>query len=183
MSGFQSPGNYPTSVQKRYGTWGTLESPRFQRSWRAWGSLTAILLLACSIQLSSAAPPPDVPADAFSSNQIAEKLLNQIRDGLQAYNSRKMLAAFDREGMQGYLAFQDQIEAFFAQYESFRVAIKLEESSLEQDKGAATASFRLEGIPRYGGPAIRREGELIFEFSRTRSGWKIRDVSPRSFFL
>jgi hypothetical protein len=93
-----------------------------------------------------------------------------------------MLAAFDREGMQAYPAFQDQVEAFFAQYESFRVAIQLEESSFEQDKGTATASFRLEGIPRYGGPAIRREGELIFEFSRTRSGWKIRDVSPRGFF-
>jgi len=103
--------------------------------------------------------------------QIAEKLLNQIRDGLQAYNSRKMLAAFDREGMQGYLAFQDQIEAFFAQYESFRVAIKLEESSFEQDKGTATAIFKLEGVPRYGGQAIRREEELTFEFSRTRSGF------------
>ena len=110
---------------------------------------------------------PDAPTDAFSSKQIAQKLLNQIRDGLQAYNSRKMLAAFDREGMQGYLAFQDQVEAFFAQYESFRVAIRLEESSFEQDKGTATASFQLEGIPRYGGPAMRREGELIFEFSRT----------------
>ncbi len=145
-------------------------------------AVIAIVLLACSIQLASAAPPPDVPADAFSSNQIAEKLLNQVRDGLQAYNSRKMLAAFDREGMQGYIAFQEQIEALFSQYESFRVAFRLEESSFEQDKGTATASFRLEGYPRYESPAIRREGELIFEFSRTPSGWKIRDVSPRSFF-
>jgi hypothetical protein len=145
-------------------------------------TVIAIVLLACSIQLASAAPPPDAPTDAFSSNQIAEKLLTQIRDGLQSYNSRKMLSAFDREGMQAYPAFQDQVEAFYAQYESFRVAIKLEEISFEQDKGAATASFRLEGIPRFGGPAIRREGELIFEFSRTRSGWKIRDVSPRNFF-
>ena len=153
-----------------------------------FGSLAAIGLLAGSILLASASPrqsstaAEDTPADAFSSTQIAQKLLNQIRDGLQASNSRQMLAAFDREGMPEYLVFQDELEAFFAQYESFRVSIRLMESSFEQDKGTATASFRLEGVPRYGGPAVRREGELIFEFSRTRSGWKIRDVSPRSFF-
>jgi hypothetical protein len=147
-------------------------------------SVTAIALLACSILVASASAQQSGKGmtDAVSSEQIAEKLLNQVREGLQAYNSRKMLAAFDREGMQGYLVFQDQVEAFFAQYESFRVAIRLEESSVEQDKGTATASFRLEGVPRYGGPAVRREGALIFEFVRTRNGWKIRDVSPRSFF-
>jgi hypothetical protein len=154
----------------------------------AFRSATAIVLLACSLLLAPASPgqsskgTADAPADTFASDQLAQKLLNQISDGLRAYNSRKMLGAFDREGMQGYLVFQDQVEAFFAQYESFRVAIQLEESSFEQDKGTATAIFKLEGVPRYGGAAMRREGELIFEFSRTRNGWKIRDVSPRNFF-
>ena len=78
-----------------------------------------------------------------------------------------MLAAFDRDGMQGYLTFQDQVESFFAQYESFRVGIRLVQSSFEQDKGMATAEFRLEGVPRGGGPAMRRERELTFEFIRT----------------
>jgi hypothetical protein len=124
----------------------------------------------------------DTPADASSAEEVAQKLLNQVRDGLLAYNSRKMLSAFDRESMTGYLVFQDQVESFFAQYESFRVSIRLEETSFEQAKGTATAEFRLEGIPRDGGPAMRREGELIFEFIRTPGGWKIRDVSPRNFF-
>ena len=147
-----------------------------------------MVLLACSILLASAAPrqestgTEDAPPDAFAANQIEQKLLNQIRDGLQAHNSRKMLVGFDREGMQGYLAFQDQVEEFFAQYESFRVSIRLEGSSFEQDKGTATAIFKLEGVPRSGGPAMRREAELTLEFSRTGSGWKIRDVSPRDFF-
>jgi hypothetical protein len=152
------------------------------------GSLTAIVLLASSMLFASDSPrqsstgAADAPADAFSSDQIAETLLNQIRDGLQAHNSRKMLAAFDREGMPGYLIFADQIQSFFAQYQSFRVYIRLEQSSFEQDKGAATASFQLEGVARDGSAGMRREGELTFEFSRTRSGWKIRDVSPRNFF-
>jgi hypothetical protein len=153
-----------------------------------FGSLAAIGLLAGSILLASASPrqsstaAEDTPADAFSSTQIAQKLLNQIRDGLQASNSRQMLAAFDREGMPEYLVFQDELEAFFAQYESFRVAIRLEEISFGPEQGTATVFFQLEGVPRYGGPAMRREAELTFEFIRTRNVWKIRDVSPRNFF-
>jgi hypothetical protein len=150
--------------------------------------VTAIVLLACSILLASAAPPQDstgtadAPLDALAANQIEQKLLNQVRDGFEVHNSRKMLAAFDREGMPGYLAFQDQMEAFFSQYESFRASVRLEGSSFEQDKLTATAIFKLEGVPRSGGPAMRREAELTFEFSRSGSGWKIRDVSPRNFF-
>jgi len=149
-------------------------------------SATAMALLACCILIVPASAPADDPPDAFAAKQIAQKLLNQLGEGLTAYNSRKMLAAFDRDGMPGYLAFQDQVESFFAQYESFRVSIRLMESSFEQDqdkdKGMATANFTLEGIPRDGSPAMRREAELTFEFIRTPSGWKLRDVTPRSFF-
>jgi len=150
--------------------------------------VTVMVLLGCSMLLASAAPPQDstgtgdAPPNAFSANQIEQKLLNQVRNGFETHNSRRMLGAFDREGMPGYLAFQDQVEAFFAQYESFRASVRLEGSSFEQDKLTATAIFKLEGIPRSGGPAMRREAELTFEFSRTGSGWKIRDVSPRNFF-
>jgi uncharacterized lipoprotein YmbA len=150
-------------------------------------SATALALLACCILLvpvtarADGKPTADA-ADAFAAKQIAQQLLNQLGEGLASYNSRKLLAAFDRDSMPGYLAFQDQVESFFAQYESFRVSIRLMESSFEQDKGMATAEFRLEGIPRDGSPAMRREAELMFEFVRTPSGWKLRDVTPRSFF-
>jgi hypothetical protein len=144
-------------------------------------ALTAALL-ALSMLLAPAWAQAGPPTDDFSATQVAQGLLNQIGEGLRAYNSRKMLAAFDRDGMQGYLAFQDQVESFFAQYESFRVGIRLVQSSFEQDKGMATVEFRLEGIPRDGSRAMRREQELTFEFIRTAKGWKIRDVSPRSFF-
>lgn len=146
-------------------------------------TLIAIVLLALPILLAPAWAQAGPATDDFSATQVAQGLLNEIGEGLRAYNSRKMLTAFDRDGMQGYLAFRDQVESFFAQYESFRVGIRLMQSSIEQDKGMATAEFRLEGVPRGGGPAMRREQELTFEFIRTANGWKIRDVSPRSFFL
>ena len=55
----------------------------------------------------------ETPTDAFSATQIAQGLLKQIGEGLRAYNSRQMLAAFDRDGMPGYLTFQDQVECIF----------------------------------------------------------------------
>lgn len=126
----------------------------------------------------SASPAPD----SFSSEQIAEKLLDQIRRGLEARDSRKMLGAFDHDRMRGYLSFQDQVESLFAQYSSFRVYMRLQGVSLDKDHGVATVLVKLEGSPMYGDAAMRREAEMSFELTRTERGWKIVDVSPRDFF-
>ena len=76
------------------------------------------------------------PTDTFAATQVAEKLLRQLRDGLEARNSRQLLAAFDDQRMEGYLAFKDQVESFFAQYASFRVYLRVQSASLEQDHAA-----------------------------------------------
>lgn len=122
------------------------------------------------------------PADRFSSEQVAEKLLDQIRRGFEARDSRKMLGAFDPDRMQGYLSFKDQVEALFAQYSSFRIYVRIGDVSLEKDRGVVTAMIKLEGSPVYGDVALSREAELSFELTHTERGWKIVDVSPRNFF-
>ena len=132
-------------------------------------------------QIAQQAPAAESD-DSFSSQEIAAKLLDQIRDGLQARNSRKMLAPFDPQRMPGYALFKDQVEAFFAQYDSFRVYIRLVNTSFQQDRAVVTASFQLDAVPRYNTVAVRREDELTFELARADQGWKIIDVRPRSFF-
>ncbi len=121
-------------------------------------------------------------ADSFAATQIAEKLLRQLQEGLQARNSRKLLAAFDGERMEGYLTFKDEVESFFAQHESFRVYLRLESASVEEDRGSAAAQATLEATPVGGGPTLRRETNLSLEFAHSKKGWKIIDVSPRNFF-
>ena len=121
-------------------------------------------------------------SDSFAATEIAEKLLRQLQDGLQARNSRKLLAAFDDERMEGYLAFKDQVESFFARHESFRVYLRVESASVEQDRGQAVVMATLEATPRDGGPVVRRETKLSLEFADSQKGWKIVDISPRSFF-
>ena len=121
-------------------------------------------------------------SQSFTAAQVAERLLSQIRRGLEARNSRQMLAAFDRERMEGYLAFQDQVEAFLAQHDSFRVYLRVESASLEKDGGAAVVEATLEFTPVDGSPAVRRQAELSFEFGKTEGRWKIVDFGPRGFF-
>jgi len=132
--------------------------------------------------LNSATGSPAPNSENFSAEEIAKQSLNQIRHGLEARNSRTMLAPFDRDRMQGYLTFRDQVESFFAQYDSFRVFIRIESANADQDHATATALFTLECVPRDNSPDVRREAELTFQFVRTPSGWKIVDLSPRSFF-
>ena len=119
---------------------------------------------------------------SFTAAEVAERLLSQIRKGLEARNSHQMLAAFDHDRMPGYLAFQDQVEAFLAQHDSFRVYLRVESASLEKDGGSAVVQATLEFTPIDGSPAVRRQAELSFEFGKTEGSWKIVDFGPRGFF-
>src|SRR4051794_16329305 len=59
--------------------------------------------------------------DTIFSDQVANNVLNDIRDGLEAHSQRLMLSAFDADKMDGYLTFEDQIQAYFEHYDGFRV--------------------------------------------------------------
>jgi hypothetical protein len=119
---------------------------------------------------------------SFDAAEIAGKLMRQLQDGLQSRNSRQLLAAFDGDRMPGYLAFKDEVESFFARHDSFRVYLRIESATVEQDSARAVVLATLEAVPRDGSPVIRRETELSFEFARTKGGWKIVELDPRSFF-
>ncbi len=123
----------------------------------------------------------DVQDTAVFSQREANDVLGQIRDGLEGHSQRLMLGAFDADKMDGYLSFEDQLEAFFERYEGFRVNIRIIQSNIEGGKGIVTATFTMEATPRSGMPT-RREGNLRFELEHTKKGWKIVDFNPRGFF-
>ncbi len=130
---------------------------------------------------------PDVrPGDAADADTFDERaaaqVLGTIRDGLEGHSQRLFLAAFDRDKMNGFLTFQDQIEAYFTRYESFRLHLRIIQTSMENNRGAILAEFQVESEPRGGGRMSRREGQLRFELERGAKGWKIVDLNPRGFF-
>lgn len=123
----------------------------------------------------------DTSAVVFDERAAAE-VLGTIRDGLEGHSQRHLLSAFDPDKMDGFLTFEDQIEAYFTRYESFRVTLRILQTSEENNRGVILAEFQLENEPRGGGHISRREGQLRFELERGAKGWKIVDFNPRGFF-
>lgn len=158
------------------------------------GSRAAIAVLALSLllpvvsaaQQTSGAPNglPSVGVSAAESpEQIASPLLARVRAGLEARNAGRMMSAFDRDAMPGYLAFRDQVDSFFARYESFQVYLRIEDGARNQDFAEVVVQATLEAVPVVGRTTERRERELTFRFAQGKDGWKIVDLAPRDFFL
>ena len=126
--------------------------------------------------------PEDVYDSAVFSQAVANSVLNDLRDGLEGHSQRLVLSAFDQDKMDGYLTFEDQIQAMMQRYDSFRVHFRISQSTIEGPKGVVLVDIDLEEIPRAGGTPIRRSGQVKFEMERGRKGWKIVDFAPRGFF-
>ncbi|HWR34843.1 MAG TPA: hypothetical protein VN622_03095 [Clostridia bacterium] len=125
---------------------------------------------------------PQISPTADFSEEVANAVLNDIRNGLEGHNQRRVLSAFDAEKMDGYLSFEDQIQSYLEFYESFRVYFRIIQTSTDGLKGIVLAEFQIEGTPRSGGNAVRRSNQLRFELERGKEGWKIVDFRPRRFF-
>jgi hypothetical protein len=125
----------------------------------------------------------DVVNTEVFSTAVANSVLNDLRDGLEGHTQRLMLSAFDADKMDGYLEFEDQIEAFFNKYSTFSVYFRIAQTATDGPKGIALVDIQLEEIPRGSAlPPIRKNGQMRFELERGKKGWKIVDFSPRNFF-
>lgn len=117
------------------------------------------------------------------SEGVAGQVLGALRDGLEGHSQRRMLAVFDADKMDGYLTFEDQVQAFFDRYEAFRVHFRIAQTTVEGSRGVVLVDFEMEEIPRGGNqPPLRKNSQVRFEFERGRKGWKIVDFRPRGFF-
>lgn len=117
--------------------------------------------------------------DSTFTEQAAAKLLNQVAEGLNGRTAKKMLSAFDLNRMDGGTVFKDRISAFFNQTDSIRVHFKL----LEVTDNVAVVDAEMDVIPHSDlTPPQHKYMQLRFTGEKGRSGWKLIDVQPRSFF-
>jgi hypothetical protein len=151
------------------------------------------LILPLAAQQQAALPPATPQTQTKTEKHDAEELpvfderaaavvLGTIRDGLEGHSAHRLLSAFDADKMDGYRSFQDQMDAYFASYQSIRVTVRILQTSQEGDRGYILAAFQLENDPRDGEQLSRREGQLRFVLERAPQGWKIVDFDPRGFF-
>ena len=120
--------------------------------------------------------------DAVFSPQVVSDLLGMIRDGLEGHSQHLLLSAFDGDKMDGYLSFEDQIQAMFDRYDGFRVHYTILQQTVENGKGVVLAMFEMEETPKSGGAPQRKNSQVRFELERGKKGWRVVDYSPRGFF-
>ncbi len=129
----------------------------------------------------------DVMNSEVFSDAVANAVLNQIRDGLEGHIPRLMESAFDEDKMDGYLQFEDQLEAMFNRYSEFRVHFSLAQNSVEGSKGVILVNIEMEQVPNFtannqSAQPMRKNAQVRFELERGKRGWQIVDFSPRGFF-
>ena len=128
----------------------------------------------------------DVMNTEVFNDDVARNILNDLRDGLEGHSYRLFESAFDSDKMDGYLTFEDQIEAMFQKYSEFRIHFSIAQTTTEGPKGVILVDIQMEEIPNSptGTNVVpqRRNGQVRFELERGKKGWKIVDFSPRSFF-
>jgi hypothetical protein len=125
----------------------------------------------------------DVTVPTSFSDAVAQDVIQQLTDGLEGHSERLMLSTFDDNKMDGYLNFEDQIEAFFQKYDSFRVHFRIDQATTEGDKGVVLVDIEMEEIPRSANAQpVRKRDQMRFEMERGKKGWKIVDLRPRTFF-
>jgi len=122
------------------------------------------------------------PAAPFS-EEVAQDLIEKLAGGLEAHNQDRMLSVFDRDAMDGYLNFSDQIVALFQRLDGFRLHYTIDQATGEDANGTVLVDFELEELPSSANvePVLKHD-QLTFEMARGKKGWKIVNVSPRAFF-
>jgi hypothetical protein len=154
--------------------------------------MTVVLALFFSCWLLPQTNAQQTPAEQKAQEQPApeqfsdgdmDKVLRDMREGLEGHTSRRFLSVFADKQMDGYLSFHEQIEQFFEQYDDFRIHYRIIQSSAEGTKGVALVELQMEAIPRIGsGAPLRRDQQIRFELERGKKGWKVVDFRPRDFF-
>ena len=123
-----------------------------------------------------------IDTSAVFNERIANDVLGQIRDGLIGHSRRLMLSAFDSDKMDGYLSFEDQIDAYFERYQEFNVRFRISNVTVEGTKGVVLVDTEMEQTPRGSGVPQRKRAQLRFELELGRKGWRVVDFRDRGFF-
>jgi hypothetical protein len=141
-------------------------------------------------QSQAAAPGTTPPPDNSSSDdkpslndQIVKYVLEPLRTGVETQNIKQILSVFDKHDFSGYGDLEQQLHAFYRQYEQVNFRYQLLQAAIDKDHASATAEIDMDAMP-YGGAEIpaRRSVQMRFELKQAGTNWKIVSFSPSSFF-
>jgi hypothetical protein len=117
------------------------------------------------------------------SDQIVQDVLEPLRTGVETQNIKQILSIFDKHEFSGYGDLEQQLHAFYRQYEQVNFRYQILQAAIEKDHASATAEIDMDAMP-YGGAEVpaRRSVQMRFQLKQEGDSWKLVGFSPVNFF-
>jgi hypothetical protein len=154
-------------------------------------TVSAVLVMVCALSGGSGQgfaqdAKNDTKHDANARPAFTEadavRLMDELRQALEADNRSRFLKIFDAKRMPGYAAFRDQVAEFFGKYDAFEARYHVTQVAMDGQLGALLADFEFDAKPSDGvTPNVRRRVPLRLVTGWDGKQWKILDLSPRSW--
>jgi hypothetical protein len=123
------------------------------------------------------------PAPDEAQKQIG-KLMKEIQFDLEGGSSRSFLSRINTAKFDDYPRFEDNVERLMRE-NSLRVNFRTAFTAPPTTEGVAQSSVdsTMELVKKDSvAPPTRRNGQVTFDFEWTNRGWKITNITPRSYF-
>jgi hypothetical protein len=126
--------------------------------------------------------PPSEEALSLS-DQIIQDVLEPLRAGMESQDVKQIMSIFDKEEMSNYGDVEQQMHAFFGQYQSVRFRYQVLQATAQNDHASATAELDVDALP-YEVSIIpaRRSVQMRFQLKQEPKGWRVLGFSPADFF-
>ena len=110
-------------------------------------------------------------------------MLEPLRTGVETQNIKQILSVFDKREMSGYGDLEQQLRAFFRQYQQVNFRYQILQAASEKDHASAIAEIDMDAMP-YAVTEIqtRRSVQMRFQLKQEEKGWKVLGFSPSNFF-
>ena len=117
------------------------------------------------------------------SDQIVQDVLEPLRTGVETQNIKQILSVFDKPEFSGYGDLEQQLRAFYRQYEQVNFRYQILQAAIDKDHASATAEIDMDAMP-YTVTVIpaRRSVQMRFQLKQDGKSWKIVGFSPSDFF-
>ncbi|HEY1730166.1 MAG TPA: hypothetical protein VGG15_00360 [Terriglobales bacterium] len=135
-------------------------------------------------EASTPAAQSSSPDDKLNlSDQVIQDVLEPLRTGVETQNVKQILSVFDKHEFSGYGDLEQQLRAFYRQYQQVNFRYQILQAAIERDHASATAEIDMDAMP-YTVTEIpaRRSVQMRFQLKQEDKGWKIVGFSPSNFF-
>ena len=121
------------------------------------------------------------------SDDVQREIARTVRDlqfALEGGSAQGVLSLIDSTKFRDYASFQDTVERLLRE-DTIRAYFRQASGSTSAEEGRARSRVDAEmelARKDAAGQMERRRRQLEIEFERTRRGWRITNITPRSFF-